>query len=124
MNRPSAATDSATAKLLNLPPPSLNGGRYTGEAFHKDAPWRNFPALPDAGYLNMIALRSANPPPGAQYQFPGGGLRPGNNTPVLPIEMTDASNRVRGLNLVCVPSAPVGLNDCDTNKQFRGYEYL
>ncbi len=114
---------ATTQQVLNLPPASLNGGRYTGEPFEKDAPWRNFPALPDAGYLNVVALRSANPPPGAKYHFPGGGLRPGNNTPVLPVEMTASGHRVKGLNLVCVPEDKSGRDD-NHNWGFRGYSYL
>jgi hypothetical protein len=110
------------ADVLNLPPPSLNGGRYTGQPFQKDAPWGNFPALPDAGYLNTVALRSADPPPGAQYHIPGGGLRPGNNTPVLPTEMTAMNRRVKGLNVVCMPEPQdkAARND----EVFRGFAYI
>ena len=110
------------AEVLNLPAPSFNGGRYTGQPFHKDAPWRNFPALPDAGYLNYVALRSANPPPGAQYHIPGGGLRPGNNTPVLPTEMVAMNHRVKGLNMVCMPESQE--TPSRDNNVFRGFAYL
>lgn len=62
------------------PKPSLNGGLFTGEAFLKDAPYRNFPVKPDAVHMVANNLSSANPPPGAQSQFPD-GFRPGNNMP-------------------------------------------
>ena len=62
------------------PKPSLNGGLYTGEAFADKASYRNFPVQPDAVHMIANNLASANPPPGAQSQFPD-GLRPGNNMP-------------------------------------------
>lgn len=65
------------------PPPSLNGGLYTGAPFHPNAPWANVPATPDAVYLMMENLKSANPPPGAQYHVPG-STRPGNNLLDIP----------------------------------------
>lgn len=65
------------------PKPDLNGGLYTGEPFKKDAPWGNFPAVPDAGYMIHYNLRSANPPLEALYQYPG-GIRPGNNSQTMP----------------------------------------
>ena len=75
-------TEYNVDKKSHVPPPrpSLNGGLYTGEAFSRNAPYRNFPVKPDA--VNMIKnnLSSANPPPGAQSQFPD-GFRPGNNMP-------------------------------------------
>ena len=67
----------------SLPKPSINGGLYTGELFQKGAPWANVPVVPDSGYIIHYNLQSANPPPGAEYQYPS-GLRPGNNNPVLP----------------------------------------
>lgn len=60
------------------PAPSLNGGLYTGQPFETGAPWANVPATPDAGYLVHYALRSANPPPGAEVQYPA-AIRPGNS---------------------------------------------
>jgi len=62
-----------------LPPPSHNGGLFTGEPFLPGAPWRNFPAVPDSYYLIHHNLRSADPPLDALYQYPGGNTRPGNN---------------------------------------------
>ena len=65
---------------------SLNGGLYTGEAFAKDAAYRNFPTPPDSVSLITNNLSSANPPPGAQQQFPG-VFRPGNNLPSMHTKM-------------------------------------
>lgn len=65
------------------PPPSLNGGLYTGEPFAENAPYANFPAIPDTGYLIHYNLRSANPPPDAITQYPGTN-RPGNNYQKMP----------------------------------------
>lgn len=67
-----------TAKYTPVPPRKVNGGLYTGEAFPADAPWRNFPVIPDASYMINVNLRSANPPLQALFQYPG-GTRPGNN---------------------------------------------
>lgn len=60
------------------PPRALNGGLYTGEPFAKGAPWANVPVIPDVDYMTNVNLRSANPPPGALFQYPG-NTRPGNN---------------------------------------------
>jgi hypothetical protein len=68
---------------VDVPPPVLNGGLYTGEPFAKDAPWANVPIIPDAGYMTNVALRSANPPLAALTQYPGNN-RPGNNTQSMP----------------------------------------
>jgi hypothetical protein len=65
-----------------VPKPSLNGGLYTGEAFAPGAAYRNFPAPPDSVSLITNNLSSANPPPGAQQQFPD-VFRPGNNLPIV-----------------------------------------
>lgn len=65
---------------IKPPKPSLNGGLYTGEEFKKNASYRNFPNEPDSVYLNTYALKSANPPPGVEFQFPD-TFRPGNNLP-------------------------------------------
>ncbi len=80
---------------MSLPPPSLNGGLYTGRPFAADAPHRNFPVAPDAGYMTFHNLRGAAPPPDAICQPPaGGGLRPGNNTPAsdLHLQQYDAQH--------------------------------
>jgi hypothetical protein len=65
------------------PPPSLNGGLYTGEPFRKGAPYANIPVTPDADFLIHHNLRSADPPGPALTQYPG-GLRPGNNFQEMP----------------------------------------
>jgi hypothetical protein len=72
-----------TAEHEPPPRPLLNGGLYTGEPFATGAPWANVPVIPDAGYMTHVALRSAGPPPGAIYQYPG-VYRPGNSYSVLP----------------------------------------
>ena len=102
------------------PPPSLNGGLYTGEPFMENAPWRNFPAIPDAGYLIHHNLRSANPPPDALFQYPG-NVRPGNNWQSMP-----GVEKTKGLyNQLCnkakcdYGNAPCGCNRC----RFSKYEY-
>ena len=69
--------------MQHLPEPSLNGGLYSGEPFQKGAPWANVPIVPDSGYMIHHGLRlGGDPPPGAIYQYPGGGERPGNNAPM------------------------------------------
>lgn len=105
----------------------MNGGLYTGEAFWPDAPWRNFPATPDSGYLTNVALRSANPPHQATYHVPGGGVRPGNYTPVFPRDMV-SGKRLPGLNMVCVPDSAFARSAAsariETNHGFSGFQYL
>lgn len=64
--------------------PKLNGGLYTGEPFQKGAPWANVPMKPETGHYMNTLLKSANPPPLAQFHYPGADQRPGNNTPELP----------------------------------------
>jgi hypothetical protein len=103
------------------PPPTLNGGLYGGEPFPPNAPWRNFPQTPDAGYQQTITLRSAEPPPLAPYHIPGGGLRPGNNTPLLPQGLQQRAGG--GLNLVCTPADGPDLSHSNGNG-FRRYYYL
>ena len=72
-----------TYARLNIPLPSLNGGLYTGEPFKEGAPYANIPIIPDGGYMTHFALRSADPPLQALYQY-NDSYRPGNNTPVMP----------------------------------------
>ena len=69
-------------KMSYVPPPkpSLNGGLFTGEPFHTNAGYKNYPVTPDAVFMIATNLTSANPPPGAQLQFPD-TFRPGNNLP-------------------------------------------
>ena len=68
---------------LRPPPPKLNGGLYTGDAFVENAPWANIPVIPDAGYFTNVLLQSADPPPNATRQYPG-VFRPGNSYSPLP----------------------------------------
>ena len=65
------------------PPPSVNGGWYTGTPFSECAPWRNFSVTPDVSFMIHQNLRSADPPPGAINQYPS-SYRPGNNAPCMP----------------------------------------
>jgi hypothetical protein len=85
------------------PAPSLNGGLYTGEPFRKGAPWANVPVIPDAGVIAFTNLPASSPYE-ARYMLPGGGLRPGNNTPLMP----DAFHRSyrSDINSMCIPSGP------------------
>ena len=105
-----------------LPSPSLNGGLYTGTPFAPDAPWRNYPVAPDAGYYNFGSMRASHAPPAAMYMVPGGGLRPGNNTPLLPAEYIES--RIANLNAVCVPPSAYAATADDPNMGFRQYAYL
>lgn len=104
------------------PAPTLNGGLYTGAPFAADAPWRNFPVTPDAGFYNFTNLSTLSTAlPMAQSMVPGGGLRPGNNTPLMPSEIT--SSRIKSLNAVCMPdsrTAPGKAQQVDPD-QARGY---
>lgn len=103
------------ANYVPPPPASHNGGLYAGEPFEKDAPWRNFPVTPDAGFFNFTNLPNA--PLIAQHHVPGGGLRPGNNTPLLPSNF--AHSRVASINAVCIP---VASKSATTNKPLNGDE--
>lgn len=103
----------------DIPPPPLNGGLYTGEPFA--GPWRNYPVLPDAGYMMHVALQPSAPE--SKYHVPGGGLRPGNNTPYMP--RTAVDTRLESLNLVCTPEASVRAGDEDhDNRGFVGHYYI
>ncbi len=102
-----------TYQKRNIPPPSLNGGLYTGEPFHKNAGHANVPIIPDTGYMIHYALRSADPPTEALYQYPD-GYRPGNNTPLMPGVQPFAGGKY---GLLC-QSAPRRKSDrpCDCPK--------
>ena len=63
------------------PPPSYNGGLYTGPPFA--GPWGNIPVTPTASNMTHNNLRSAEPPPGATQQYPGSN-RQGNNFNAMP----------------------------------------
>jgi hypothetical protein len=106
------------------PPPSLNGGLYTGEPFQKGAAWANVPAAPDAGNYNFNVLPASVPsmPVAAMYHLPGGGYRPGNNTPMLPDSFS--GSRVPTINALCVPDAEGTRTRPDENGGFRQYADL
>lgn len=108
---------------VHLPAPSLNGGLYTGTPFASNAPWRNYPVPPDAGFYNFGSLRETSAPLAARYMVPGGGLRPGNNTPLLPADYLD--NRIVELNAICVPpSAYADTVAATAANPFRKYAYI
>lgn len=116
------------AAAVPPPPPTLNGGLYTGEPFAKGAPWGNVPVVPDAGYLIHHNLRSANPPPGALYQYPG-SIRPGNSSHEMYgiMKLED-----RPYNLYCIDDTHKRSNDEDmhrsqmekNNQRFSKYYYI
>lgn len=97
------------------PPPSLNGGLYSGEPFAAKAPYGNIPVVPDVGYMIHYNLRSANPPPGAIFQFPG-NIRPGNNYQSMP-----GVRRASNYNLLCNSSSA---KEKVINDRFSKYSYL
>jgi hypothetical protein len=97
---PGPRTTSASSPVPP-PPPSHNGGLYTGQPFLPGSRWGNVPIVPEAGIYMAVGLDSANPPPYAKYHVPGGGVRPGNNTPMLPESYI--RNRDVDLNVVCIP---------------------
>jgi hypothetical protein len=112
------------------PAPVLNGGLYTGAPFQPDAPWRNFPAVPDGTYMTQVNLQSASPPPGALVQHQG-STRPGNNYQILP-NSTWFSNQH---SIVCVrqdqKQQPPATNTANTfstnntlNSRFAAFYYL
>ncbi len=92
-------TNPGNLNYVPPPKPVLNGGLFTGRPFQKDWPWRHYPAVPDAGYMMLVNLKTADPPPMGRFMLPGGGLRPGNNTPLLPQYYLES--RAPGLNMVC-----------------------
>lgn len=64
-----------------VPPSAPNGGLYGGP--QSTRPWGNIPTPPTVTYLINKNLKSANPPPGATEQYPGGN-RLGNNYQPMP----------------------------------------
>ena len=99
------------------PPPSLNGGWYTGAPFVEGAPWRNVPVMPDVSYMIHTNLLSANPPPGATQQYPG-SFRPGNNAQSMAgVAPYGASN-----SMMC--TLPVTSSGGEQPARFAKYAYL
>jgi hypothetical protein len=128
---PTSTTTASSSALQYVPPPppTLNGGLYTGTPFEPNAPWRNYPVKPDAGYYNFGSLAQVDSaPPAARYMMPGGGLRPGNSTPLLPAAF--ANSRVKELNAICIPASAFAANSascCESKpnqKGLRQYAYL
>lgn len=117
-------TPPTQATFVPPPPPSLNGGLYTGTPFDPNGGWRNYPVPPDAGNYQFGSLTGVSSAPvAARYMMPGGGLRPGNNTPLVPQDY--AGSRIDDLNAICVPqNAYAPRPDPDANHGFRGYSYL
>lgn len=99
------------------PPPSHNGGLYTGEPFLPGAPWRNFPAVPDSSYLVHVNLRSANPPTDALFQYPAGNLRPGNS---YTVKHGITSFSPLHQDLPCAPT----VQDRSVRPKFAKYTYI
>ena len=82
--------------FIKPPKPSLNANLYTGEPFHKDALYKDYPVIPDSTYMNNVNLRSANPPPNAIDQYTD-TIRPGNNSQVF----TNIERFSDNTNIVC-----------------------
>ncbi len=95
--------------------PSKNGGLFTGNEAPKDAPWAAIPVVPDVDYMIHYNLRSANPPPGAIYQYPG-NVRPGNNTQTFPGLTPYLGNKNFGpFNFMCAPCTTEKAETCPNN---------
>lgn len=63
------------------PPPLINGGLYSGP--ENNSPWMPQKVVPTTTYFMQTLLKSANPPPNASTQYPGGN-RLGNNYTAMP----------------------------------------
>lgn len=73
-----AEYDFAKTGYTQVPPPSLNGGLYSGEPFERNAPWANVPVTPETTFMINENLNRGNvTAPGANYQYPP--TRQGNN---------------------------------------------
>jgi hypothetical protein len=88
-----------------VPPPnhSKNGGLYSGPEAPPGAPWAAIPVVPDVDYLIHENLKSANPPAGALYQYPG-NIRPGNNFQSFPgLSKYVGTEKFGPFNFMCAP---------------------
>ena len=104
----------------NLPKRAVNGGWFTGEPFSDNAPYKNIEVLPDAGYMIHYNLTSANPPPDAIFQYPG-GIRPGNNSQTMPGISVNPKYGLLANSAPCVHKHV----DCACSKcRFSKYAYL
>jgi hypothetical protein len=107
-------------KYEKPPPRSLNGGWFTGERFKKNSPYGNVALIPDTGYMIHYNLRSANPPPGAIYHYPG-HTRIGNNFQNTIGIVTDEIYNISGNEMECGPHK----QQCSCRKcSFTKYAYL
>ena len=88
---------------MNIPPPQLNGGLYSGKACTKDAPWCNVYIRPSVAGMTE-ALKTANGPPNSRYQYHW-NVRPGNNTddPLVGIQDYNGTDGFGPFNIKCVP---------------------
>ncbi len=59
-----------------LPPSPVNGGLFRGP--QATGPHASIPVPPNSSYYIHVNLKSANPPPGAEYSYIS-TTRPGNN---------------------------------------------
>ena len=96
---------------MQPPKPSLNGGLYTGEEFHRDAKYRNFPITPDATqYIHSNLPNDA--PFKSRYMYPA--TRKGNSfvewKGLTKYEGTSQNNGP--YNIYCLPCEPVS-KKCD-----------
>lgn len=64
-----------------IPPSAPNGGLYGGPQSNR--PWASIPVVPTTANMINQNLLSANPPPGANVQYPGSN-RLGNNYQAMP----------------------------------------
>jgi hypothetical protein len=88
-----------------IPPPSVNGGLYTGEPFIKDSPWANVKVKPTWAYMTNQNLRSSSIVPiGALFQMPV-NYRPGNNSDDLIPGIGDfiGNEKFGPFNFKCTP---------------------
>lgn len=103
------------ATFVPPPPPSKNGGLYTGPEPPKNAPWAAIPVVPDVDYMIHENLTSANPPPGAIYQYPG-NIRPGNNFQTFPgLSKYVGTQNFGPFNFMCAPCTTVPKPQFKTN---------
>jgi hypothetical protein len=64
------------------PPPSFNGGLYSGEPFVKGSAWATVPVPADSTYQKNVAMLSAGIPEAARMHY--GYTRDGNNYVATP----------------------------------------
>jgi len=88
---------------VNIPPPQHNGGLFTGQPFGQNVPWANVYVRPSVAGMTE-ALKSANPPPNARYQYHW-NVRPGNNTddPLEGVQDYQGTQGFGPFNFKCVP---------------------